>query len=86
MNNFIKAVCNKFTKSIAEIRQSRREAKVFADDNLYNVREYKGSLFIICGGVAVEVCNNKCTAKQIVDSIETMRKAQRLYNDLKYSE
>lgn len=86
MNKFFESIQSYFKNYQERKRKNIELAREYEIERLFNVVERSGNLYIICDGNAVAKIDDDKTAKEIVEIINTSRKANKDYNSLKSEE
>ena len=86
MNKFFESIRSYFKNYQERKRKNIELAREYEIERLFNVVERSGNLYIVCDGNAVAKIDDDKTAKEIVESINASRKANKDYNSLKTEE
>ena len=86
MNKFFESISSYFKNCQERKRKNIELAREYEIEQLFNVVERSGNLYLVCDGNAVAKSAENMTAKEIVESINASRKAHKDYNLLKTEE
>lgn len=86
MNKFFESIRYYFKNYQERKRKNIELAREYEIERLFNVVERSGNLYIVCDGNAVAKIDDNKTAKEIVESINNSRNANKDYNSIKTEE
>ena len=86
MNKFFETISSYFKNFQEHKRKNIELEREYEMECLFNVVEHNGNLYFVCDGNAVAKVDDDKTAKEIVESINASRQANKDYNSIKTSE